>query len=96
MSAAEPCLWAVRVAGDDVPVLIDGVGAAEPAELLAFTADVLGWRGADVIRVDLAAHLSGAGRASSTPRPDCPIQTDQHSVVTPFVDPPSGGVRDSS
>ncbi|MDQ4069843.1 MAG: hypothetical protein M3203_10310 [Actinomycetota bacterium] len=57
MSTAEPCLWAVPVAADDRPVTLDGVDAVELAELLAFTADALGWRGADVIRVDLAAHL---------------------------------------
>lgn len=39
------------------PVTLDGVDATELAELLAFTADALGWRAADVIRADLAAHL---------------------------------------
>ena len=58
MSTDEPCLWAMPTASCDTrPVTLDGIDAVELAELLAFTADALGWRSADVIRVDLAAHL---------------------------------------
>lgn len=58
MTNDEPCLWAVPTGLRDTrPVTLDGIDAVELAELLAFTADALGWRGADVIRVDLAAHL---------------------------------------
>ncbi len=71
MSTDEPCLWAVPVAADDMPVTLDGVDAVELAELLAFTADALGWRGADVIRVELAAHLR-RWATQLHPRPECP------------------------
>lgn len=58
MSTGEGCLWTMPIGiGDARPVTLDGVDAVELAELLAFTADALGWRGADVIRADLAAHL---------------------------------------
>ena len=58
MITDEPCLWTrptdIR---DERPVALAGIDALELAELLAFTADALGWRGADAIRDDLAAHL---------------------------------------
>lgn len=58
MSTDERCLWAMPTATCDLrPVTLDGIDAVELAELLAFTADALGWRNADVIRADLAAHL---------------------------------------
>jgi hypothetical protein len=58
MTADVPCLWTMPTdLGDTRPVSLDGVDAVELAELLAFTADALGWRGADVIRADLADHL---------------------------------------
>jgi hypothetical protein len=58
MSTGEGCLWTMPIGiGDERPVTLDGVDAVELAELLAFTADALGWRGADVIRGELAAHL---------------------------------------
>lgn len=58
MSTGEGCLWTMPTGiGDARPVTLDGVDAVELAELLAFTADALGWRGADVIRGELAAHL---------------------------------------
>jgi hypothetical protein len=91
MSTAEPCLWAVPVAADDIPVTLDGVDAVELAELLAFTADALGWRGTDVIRDDLAGHLRRwatrlhpAARASD--------HNGQRSAMTPSASHP----RDSS
>lgn len=57
MSTDEPCLWTMPVGADGIPVTLDSLDAIELAELLAFTADALGWRGADVIRGELAAHL---------------------------------------
>jgi hypothetical protein len=58
MSAEGPCLWTMPVGRcDETAVTLDSIDAVELAELLAFTADALGWRGADVIRADLAAHL---------------------------------------
>lgn len=58
MSTDEPCLWTMPTGTCDMrPVSLDGIDAVELAELLAFTADALGWRSADVIRGDLAAHL---------------------------------------
>jgi hypothetical protein len=49
--------WSGSPAPSTPPVTLDGVDTLELAELLAFTADALGWRSADVIRSDLAAHL---------------------------------------
>jgi hypothetical protein len=58
MSTGDRCLWTMPIGiGDAGPVTLDGVDAVELAELLDFTADALGWRGADVIRGELAAHL---------------------------------------
>lgn len=58
MSTDEPCLWAMRTATCDTrPITLDGIDPVELAELLTFTADALGWRSADTIRADLAAHL---------------------------------------
>lgn len=58
MSGTEGCLWTMATGiGDTRPITLDGIDAVELAELLAFTADALGWRGADFIRADLAAHL---------------------------------------
>jgi hypothetical protein len=58
MRGTEGCLWTMPIGiGEAQPVTLDGLDAVELAELLAFTADALGWRGADVIRGELAAHL---------------------------------------
>ena len=84
MSGTGRCLWTIPTGiGDTRPVTLDGVEAIELAELLAFTADALGWRGADVIRVDLAAHLRRwAGRL--------------HPFIGPAGKPPTEGPVDSS
>ena len=84
MSGTERCLWTMPTdIGDTRPVTLDGVEAIELAELLAFTADALGWRGADVIRADLAAHLRRWA-------------TQLHPVVVPSGDTLTGGPADSS
>lgn len=84
MSPGEGCLWTMPIGiGDARPVILDGVDAVELAELLAFTADALGWRGADVIRGELAVHLRRwAGRL--------------HPVVGRAGNTITGGAIDSS
>ncbi len=48
MCTGEGCLWTMPIGiGDARPLTLDGVDAVELAELLAFTPDALGWRGAD-------------------------------------------------
>src|SRR5215210_380895 len=99
MSGTERCLWTMPTGiGDTRPVTLDGVEAIELAELLAFTADALGWRGADVIRADLAAHLRRwatelhpvAARPDGTSRrPADPFAGPADSALT-------GGLADSS
>lgn len=97
MSGTEGCLWTMDTGvGDTRPVTLDGFEAAELAELLAFTADALGWRGADVIRADLAAHLRRwATELHPSARTDGTAQPPADQFVGPAGDAPTGGSADS-
>ena len=97
MSGTERCLWTSATGIDDTrPVTLDGVEAIELAELLAFTADALGWRGADVIRADLAAHLR---RWATEHHPSAPTDGTGQPPADPVVglagEAPTGGSADS-
>lgn len=99
MSGTERCLWTMPTGvGDTCPVALNGVDAVELAELLAFTADALGWRGADVVRADLAAHLrrwaTELHRVAA--RPDGKAQLPADPFVAPSGNGLTGGAADSS
>lgn len=99
MSGFERCLWTmVTGIGDTRPVTLDGVEAIELAELLAFTADALGWRGADVIRADLAAHLRrwATELHPVTARQDGTAQPPAEPFVAPAGNALTEGLADSS
>jgi hypothetical protein len=92
MSTDEPSLWTVPDGGDDMPVTLDGLDAIELAELLAFTTDALGWRGADAIRADLAAHLR---RWATRLHPLAPPPDRNGQHVRPSVSCPAGAIGGS-
>ena len=98
MSDTERCLWTIATGvGDTRPVTLDGVEAIELAELLAFTADALGWRGADVIRADLAAHLRRwATELHPAARQDGTAQPPADPFGGPAGNALTGGLADSS
>ena len=99
MSGAERCLWTMPTGiGDTRPVTLDGVEAIELAELLAFTADALGWRGADVIRADLAAHLRrwATELHPVVARPNGTAQAPAEPFVAASGEALTGGSADSS
>ena len=99
MSGTERCLWTMATGiGDTRPVTLDGVEAIELAELLAFTADALGWRGADVIRADLAAHLRrwATELHPVAARPDGTSRRPADPFVGPADSALIGGLADSS